>query len=458
MAMLTNAQRDALPIEAFGFPERKLFPVTDQEDLDRAALLLDSISEETRPTVKSRLVELAKKLNLRLPQGWEIPQMAGSFSIEVNLEGEPVKIENRRVTRQATCMFVAGDYPDKKTNITPEDIMLEARNFKRLPINLEHKRTVFDGMLGDFTKIGLAADGKTMTGEAEIPEWLDKELVRKLGKVPLSVKWNPETRRLEHVSLVVAPRIEEAALAGAFAAAVASGEASMAPPDPAVNGNGTPHGKELLKAIKDMVSAELKSADPATTNPKFIKFLEGVNSDIDKFMGASDSGNGGNGNSSTSDATAGAMSRTVPDPEIAKLREELAQQRKASEAARIGTFTAEGSAFASALLHQFKITPAEKDNVAAQYTQAAIDDDRNPDGIGAFADGKKLSRVARFRADKEALPVREDLKGRTTDQLAAGSGQFSLPTGGPPNELEKARLQAEAHAKRVNERRGRKTG
>jgi hypothetical protein len=208
-----------------------------------------------------------------------------------------------------------------------------------------------------------------------------------------------------------------------------------------------------------MVSAELKSADPATTNPKFIKFLEGVNSDIDKFMGASDSANGNGGNGGSSDATAGAMSRT-PDPEIAKLREELEKERKAREAARIGTFTAEGSAFASALVHQFKIAPADKDNVAAQYIQAAIDDDRNPDGIGAFADGKKLSRVARFRADKEALPVREDLKNKTQDQLPGTPppGQFSLSTGGPTSEIEKARLQAEKHAKTVNERRGRKTG
>lgn len=68
MATWTAEKRRKLPRSQMGDPDHMAFPVEDQEDLDNAARLIGRSPNPAK--VKSRLIAIAKRLGLKLPESW----------------------------------------------------------------------------------------------------------------------------------------------------------------------------------------------------------------------------------------------------------------------------------------------------------------------------------------------------------------------------------------------------
>jgi hypothetical protein len=116
--------------------------------------------------------------------------------------------------RKGKC-FEAGNYPDKRFKITPDEMREAAQQFQPVPIDLEHKPSILDGKLGHLLSVQMAEDGKSLIGEAAIPEWL--ELMVPANKREVSLTWDRQKKQIVGMALVLKPRVSDAALLSAFA-------------------------------------------------------------------------------------------------------------------------------------------------------------------------------------------------------------------------------------------------
>lgn len=66
-----KAARDALSDTDFGWPEEKKYPIADQEDMDAATKLVGRAPENMQSKIKSKLIAIAKRKDLKLPEAWE---------------------------------------------------------------------------------------------------------------------------------------------------------------------------------------------------------------------------------------------------------------------------------------------------------------------------------------------------------------------------------------------------
>jgi hypothetical protein len=69
MSQLNTAQRAKLPTSAFGDPQRRLYPIVDQDDVDSAAHLIGKAKDPE--AVKRRIIMIARKKGLRIPDAWQ---------------------------------------------------------------------------------------------------------------------------------------------------------------------------------------------------------------------------------------------------------------------------------------------------------------------------------------------------------------------------------------------------
>ncbi len=69
-AKISKKQRDELPEADFGLPKERKFPVADQDDIDSAAKLIGKVPAADREKVKQRLIRIAKRKNLKIPEAW----------------------------------------------------------------------------------------------------------------------------------------------------------------------------------------------------------------------------------------------------------------------------------------------------------------------------------------------------------------------------------------------------
>lgn len=69
-ASLTKKERDKVPREDFAWPEARKFPVTDQAHLDAAVRLLGRAPKDKQAAIKRRIISIAKRKGLKLPEGW----------------------------------------------------------------------------------------------------------------------------------------------------------------------------------------------------------------------------------------------------------------------------------------------------------------------------------------------------------------------------------------------------
>ncbi len=70
-AYISQKERDKLPESDFAWPEERKYPISNQAHLDAAVKLLGKAPAGKRAAIKKRIVEIAKKKGLTLPQDWQ---------------------------------------------------------------------------------------------------------------------------------------------------------------------------------------------------------------------------------------------------------------------------------------------------------------------------------------------------------------------------------------------------
>lgn len=108
-------------------------------------------------------------------------------------------------------LFEAGSYPDRKLNVSESDLDRIIAGTVSCPIKIEHMQTPFDGALGVVRS--LYRKGKELYGKMHFSPaaW---ELVKSANAKRLSVHIAGTLDRLLEVSLVVNPRVADAAVFG----------------------------------------------------------------------------------------------------------------------------------------------------------------------------------------------------------------------------------------------------
>ena len=197
-AFLTVEQRASLSPEDFGDPERKLFPVLTQQDIDLAPKRISFFPDYEE--LKERLISIALRKGFSLPEAWvaDSTSAAHNFSDEntENVEnpdsftvfsedGETAEFELDPSTKKEDKsgdwvyrtgkIFQAGSYKDKKFELSPEEMCEAIADFKPVELDLEHIPTVLDGELGTLEAVALGADGWSLIGSVRMPKWLDEQ-------------------------------------------------------------------------------------------------------------------------------------------------------------------------------------------------------------------------------------------------------------------------------------------
>jgi hypothetical protein len=127
-------------------------------------------------------------------------------------DATPLPLGTDSIVRRG-LIFRAGDYPDKQYSMTAAELVDAAKDFRPVPIDLSHTSTVLDGHLGSLFEV--EAKGDELHGSVRMPRWLDSLL--DAGRRKVSCYWDRETKRLQKLSIVPNPRIEDAVLMAAFA-------------------------------------------------------------------------------------------------------------------------------------------------------------------------------------------------------------------------------------------------
>lgn len=225
----------------WGAPDQQLYPVSDQEDLDSAAHLVGKAKDPDK--VKARLISIAKRLNLKLPDAWKSADMSTVCFADLS---DPVE-DGEEVTYPDRLLFESGDYDDKNFSLTPEE-MLDAEGDDPVHIDSGHPAasSPLDGKLGHvINRRVVLEDGKhVLRGDVVLPKWMTPLLPS--GESKLSCTWDREDKKLQRVSLVTNPRVEQAALMAAFA------ESTGADPAEFASRHDTYSGQRAIQDIHDM--------------------------------------------------------------------------------------------------------------------------------------------------------------------------------------------------------------
>ncbi len=273
---LTIEQRAALSPEDFGDPERRLFPILTQEDVNLAPRRISFFPNAEE--MKDRLISIALRKGFSLPDLWirkeaeqELEATASAFSVsevgssgiaEFELDAETKKPTEDGWVYRTGKIFEAGQYKDKKFEISPEELCEAIADFRPVDLDLEHMPTILDGKLGKLEAVALGADGWSLIGTVKLPKWLDEQLGDADRKV--SATWDRVTKRLNKLALVRNPRVKDAAVMAAFMAHEFSDSVDDASENELATvltslfeekfGAKTWAGKDLLQSIHDMTS------------------------------------------------------------------------------------------------------------------------------------------------------------------------------------------------------------
>jgi hypothetical protein len=247
MSTLSKAERDKLPESAFGWPAKKLFVIQDQDDLASAARLLPKVPPAERDAVKGRVLGIAKRLGLTPPKAWTEDASMSEAVVEFATDSEG-QVDGDHVIRTAKVIFRAGpyDFPADKGGpfeMSPEDVMAFCQDFQPVELEDTHVPSIFNGKLGHFIEPLPAADFSEFGGKVRIPGWLHKLFPGQ--PIPLSAKWDRSTKTMKKLALVPNPRIDNAAMFAAFAAAEETTDTGM---------HKTPHGQKMVQYIHDLTA------------------------------------------------------------------------------------------------------------------------------------------------------------------------------------------------------------
>lgn len=174
-------------------------------------------------------------------------------------------------------LFEAGNYPDRKLNVSESDLDKIIAGTVSCPIKIEHMQTPFDGALGVVRC--LYRKGKELYGKMHFSPaaW---ELVKSANAKRLSVHIAGTLDRLLEVSLVVNPRVADAAVFGDLTPSLSS-DSMLASEllfsfDLSINeGGAKPMGDQDLNAVIAAAEERGKAAGRAEAETQFTEREKG---------------------------------------------------------------------------------------------------------------------------------------------------------------------------------------
>jgi hypothetical protein len=244
MSKLNTAQRKALPSEDFGDPASRLFPIVDQDDVDSAAHLIGKAKNPG--AVKARIIAIAKRKGLSIPDAWKTDaKMSAAFALEASGR----RVEGDYAIYPNSLLFQAGEYPDKSFSMSPEEMWAAVEQFSPVGGNIEHT-SFLAGRACEVRSIRQdSANSDVLLGEVAVPLALDGLMHGHERR--LSCEWDRTAKTLTGIALTVNPRIPEAALMSAFAAA--------AP-------HTTREGQSMVQTVHDLTAKGGAVCSPANPN------------------------------------------------------------------------------------------------------------------------------------------------------------------------------------------------
>ncbi len=383
-------------------------------------------------------------------------------------------------------LFRAGDYPDKQFAMTADELALAVAAFQPVPLDSEHRESVFDGHLGEVEAIELCDNGASLCGAVRIPDWLDRLFPNM--PIPVSTTWDRATKQLTGLALAKHPRVSDAAILAAFAQhntwegrgtlqgihdMAARAGATCTPPT-STTGMNSAHENQGIQQIHDMATqhgarCSAMSDRYASYIDTFAAFAGRRNSGTDQAAldaaheaivkaGANCAGakmsttkerpmdkgfwssffSGLFGAASeveiSPEEIAAELSTTTTaattDPalklEMDTLKKQLAEQRRVQ-------IETQAAAFADGTVRDRRALPAERQQLYESYLLAAEDDAAH--GAVTFADGKQGTRVSRLETLTQARP-QHDL---TVEQVITNEA------GALGNDATKAKMSEERH-------------
>jgi len=309
--------------------------------------------------------------------------------------------------------FEVGDYPDKGFSITEAEVDAAIIAFTPVPNDLEHHATMFDGKLGELTR--LWRDGKDVYAETLIPAWARGVLGDTLKT---SLAWARDTKRVIGNALTTHPRVLDAQLQAAFTAAnsTAKGDQPMTLKDRvlALFAGG--------KKPEDILEDELKAAFADDTK------------DCPKCKGT------GKVPAEMSDTP----QPPAPDPATVHL--------SATNAALTERMlTQEAEAWFTTQLRAGKVLPAQHDALTALFCQAAKADNN---GAVTFTAAGALQTGAQMKALTDAIAAAPDLTPFFSEAISNVAGDqivtLSSTGGNQPSDARMKSLRAMAGLKSAN--------
>jgi hypothetical protein len=400
MAKWTKAKRDKLSLDNFGDPKRRLFPIEDQEDLDHAAKL---IGKAKSPSVKERLIAIAKRLKLTLPKAWETANMernptepidlAGSFLAAISFDSQNNKmVDGDYVVYKGCKLFEEGDYPSHDFEMGADELALVADTNGAATLDLDHKPTVIrDDMIGSVNNFSTAWDEDKLVlyGDVRIHKLLDPLLK---DETKLSVTWDRDSRQITKTALLLNPRIPDAALNATYAAfkkehTTRSGQQVMQQLHDIAAKSGAvcdmSNVKEANMASKGEHKAMQAIHDMATANGAE---CEGSKSNLyGTYYFGDDSGK-------TKETSMDPVTDPKPSAEFAAMQKRVEEleadlKRKSQEARQ-----SKAAQFAERLVQEERIAPG-LEGIVAEFAEACLEDDELRSREITFSADKKGSRL-----------------------------------------------------------------
>jgi len=348
------------------------------------------------------------------------------------------------ITRRGP-IFKIGSYPDKAFSLNADEATHAIAAFAPVPIDSEHKGSVFDGKLGELSEVELRGD--TLHGAIRVPQWLHDLFPEQ--PIPVSTTWSrgPQ-KQIIGLALAKNPRVSEAAMMAAFSSSrhdtldghdVHQSMHDMAARHGAICNDPAAmisrHESSGLQAIHDTTlqhgatcnamgqlafSDELALFIGKRNNVFDQKSLDAAHEAIVK-AGAVCAGAATMHKESSMDqerqgflnwlfnGAAKPAAELTPaafalqgEPQIGESAE-VTRLKAALVKATADRITSDATHFADDQIAAHKALPAERESIIAAFAQAAQDDGAH--GVVTFADGHTSSRVAQLTAMFSARPA-----------------------------------------------------
>jgi hypothetical protein len=344
-------------------------------------------------------------------------------------------------------IFSVGDYKDKRLEITKEDLPGVVERFSGAQIDNEHNPSQFDGLLGELWDVHVGEDGETLYGSVAVPSWLNAVM----PQMKVSTTWNRGTKDIIGLALAHDPRIPDAVLFSEYEKSefarkkhnTRAGQSSLQSiHNETVRGGAvckatmsSKHENSAIQSIHDMTvdhgaqcddgsnenavypyfSAQTGTGDKMDPKEKRSRFADFISrwfataeSGEDPDTVIADFSHDLEQDEKTRKANAEfSKALAAKDKENETLRAEFARV----QAERIGE---QAKAFATLMIAEGRILPAQQEQVIATFSNAALAD---ASGTVTFSNGEKTGMLETFKSTIAALPATyKDLQGEHGQQ------------------------------------------